>query len=186
MYDEQLDKITQRELNPIVNEKINLAHFHISDTVPHVSANDRTRWDSAADMPTATGSNDGLFSKEDKAKLDAIEDGANNYKLPDHLPASIITQDPNNRFFTDKERIALENKKNKNAIVTGTGFFNGTNGTIIEHEFENTSFSVSVIPTANPNGTVGDIWCIKTNKTVTVYCTGTGHIPFDYTLVYYD
>ena len=57
---------------------------------------------------------------------------------------------------------------NKNAIVTGTGFFNGTNGTIIEHEFENTSFSVSVIPTANPNGTVGDIWCVKTNKTVTV------------------
>ena len=39
----------------------------------------------------------------------------------------------------------------------------------IEHEFENTSFSVSVIPTANPNGTVGDIWCVKTNKTVTVY-----------------
>ena len=82
MYDEQLDKITQRELNPIVNEKINLAHFHISDTIPHVSANDRNRWDSAADMPTATGSNDGLFSKEDKAKLDAIEENANNYIHP--------------------------------------------------------------------------------------------------------
>ena len=82
MYDEQLDKITQRELNPIVNEKINLAHSHISDTVPHVSANDRTRWDSAADMQTATGSNDGLFSKEDKAKLDAIEENANNYIHP--------------------------------------------------------------------------------------------------------
>lgn len=82
MYDEQLDKITQRELNPIVNEKINLAHSHISDTVPHVSANDRNRWDSAADMPTATGSNDGLFSKEDKAKLDAIEENANNYIHP--------------------------------------------------------------------------------------------------------
>ena len=82
MYDEQLDKITQRELNPIVNEKINLAHSHISDTVPHVSTNDRNRWDSAADMPTATGSNDGLFSKEDKAKLDAIEENANNYIHP--------------------------------------------------------------------------------------------------------
>ena len=56
MYDEQLDKITQRELNPILNEKINLAHSHISDTVPHVSANDRKRWNRAADMPTATGS----------------------------------------------------------------------------------------------------------------------------------
>ena len=147
---------------------------------------EKMRWNSKLDTVPATSKVNGYMSKEDKAKLDAIEDGANNYKLPDHLPASIITQDPNNRFFTDKERIALENKKNKNAIVTGTGFFNGTNGTIIEHEFENTSFSVSVIPTANPNGTVGDIWCIKTNKTVTVYCTGTGHIPFDYTLVYYD
>lgn len=82
MYDEQLDKITQRELNPIVNEKINLAHSHISDTIPHVSANDRKRWDSAADMQTATGSNNGLFSKEDKAKLDAIEENANNYIHP--------------------------------------------------------------------------------------------------------
>ena len=82
MYDEQLDKITQRELNPILNEKINLAHSHISDTVPHVSANDRKRWNSAADMQTATGSNNGLFSKEDKAKLDAIEENANNYIHP--------------------------------------------------------------------------------------------------------
>ena len=82
MYDEQLDKITQRELNPIINEKINLAHSHISDTVPHVSTNDRKRWDSAADMQTATGSNNGLFSKEDKAKLDAIEENANNYIHP--------------------------------------------------------------------------------------------------------
>ena len=126
------------------------------------------------------------MSKEDKAKLDGIEEGANNYKLPATLPATMITQDPNNRFFTDKERIALENKKNKNSILTGTGFFNGTKGTVIEHEFENTSFSVSIIPTENPNGTVGEYWCIKTNKTVTVYCTGTGHIAFDYTLVYYD
>lgn len=82
MYDEQLDKITQRELNPIINEKINSAYSHISDTVPHVSANDRKRWNSAADMPTATGSNNGLFSKEDKAKLDAIEENANNYIHP--------------------------------------------------------------------------------------------------------
>ena len=82
MYDVQFDIIIQRECNPIVNEKLNLAHSHISDTVPHVSANDRTRWDSAADMPTATGSNDGLFSKEDKAKLDAIEENANNYIHP--------------------------------------------------------------------------------------------------------
>ena len=82
MYDEQLDKITQREINPIVNEKINTAYSHISDTVPHVSTTDRKRWNAAADMPNATGSNDGLMSKKDKAKLDAIEENANNYIHP--------------------------------------------------------------------------------------------------------
>ena len=151
-----------------------------------VTDKEKLKWNSKLDSAPATSEANGYMSKEDKAKLDGIEEGANNYKLPATLPATIITQDPNNRFFTDKERIALENKKNKNSILTGTGFFNGTKGTVIEHEFENTSFSVSIIPTENPNGTVGEYWCIKTNKTVTVYCTGTGHIAFDYTLVYYD
>ena len=81
-YDEQLDKITQRELNPIVNEKINLSYDHISDTVPHVSEIDRERWDAAADRGVASGSEDGLMSKEDKIKLDGIEEGANNYIHP--------------------------------------------------------------------------------------------------------
>ena len=147
---------------------------------------EKLKWNSKLDSTNATADANGAMSKEDKAKLDGIEEGANNYKLPASLPASIITQDPNNRFFTDKERVSLENKKNKNAILTGTGYFNGTAGTVIEHEYENTSFSVSIIPTANPNGTIGEYWCVKTNKTVTVYCTGTGRVPFDYTLVYYD
>ena len=81
-YDEQLDKITQRELNPIVNEKINLSYDHISDTVPHVSEIDRERWDAAADRGVVSGSEDGLMSKEDKIKLDGIEEGANNYIHP--------------------------------------------------------------------------------------------------------
>lgn len=151
-----------------------------------VSDEEKILWNSKLDSKPASHENNGYMSKEDKFKLDKIEDGANNYKLPSNLPPSIIAQDSNNRFFTDKERVSLENKKNKNSIVTGTGFFNSTKGTIIEHEFENTSFSVSIIPTENPKGMIGEIWCVKTNKIVTVYCNGTGHIPFDYTLIYYD
>lgn len=81
-YDEQLDKITQRELCPAINDKIDTSYEHISDTTPHVSETDRTRWDEAADRPTATGSYDGLMSKADKIKLDNIEEYANNYIHP--------------------------------------------------------------------------------------------------------
>lgn len=52
----------------------------------------------------ATIEKDGLMSKEDKAKLDGVDENANNYTHPEKHPASIITQDANNRFCTDTEK----------------------------------------------------------------------------------
>lgn len=52
----------------------------------------------------ATIEKDGLMSKEDKTKLDGIALKANNYIHPEKHPASIITQDTNNRFCTDTEK----------------------------------------------------------------------------------
>lgn len=143
-------------------------------------------WNNKATAVLADGDNNGLLTKEDKIKLDSIETGANNYHLPDTLPPSIIAQDPNNRFITDQEREQLGLKKDMSAFVVGTGIFNGTEGTIIRHEFGNTSFAVAITPTANPNGTVGEVWVRKTNTLVVVYCSGDGKIPFDYTLTYYN
>lgn len=43
------------------------------------------------DIANATNSTAGLMSATDKAKLDGIEDGANNYTHPENHPASMIT-----------------------------------------------------------------------------------------------
>jgi len=60
-------------------------------------------------------------------------------------------------------------------------------GTIIRHEFGNTSFAVAITPTVNPNGGLGEVWVKKTNTLVIVYCSGAGkNIEFDYTLTYYN
>jgi hypothetical protein len=48
-----------------------------------------------------------LISAADKAKLDGIEEHANNYTHPDSHPPSIIAQDAQNRFMTDEEREKL-------------------------------------------------------------------------------
>lgn len=152
-----------------------------------VSDDQIVSWNNKADAKMASDIEAGLMSKEDKIKLDSIAEGANNFKLPETLPASIIQQDPNSRFFTDQEREALNLKKNMASFLVGTGIFNGTDGTIINHEFGNTSFAVAITPTTNPNGGIGEIWVKKTNTLVVVYCSGSAqNITFDYTLTYYN
>lgn len=47
---------------------------------------------------------DGLMSKDDKAKLDGIQLAANNYVHPEEHDASIITEDETHRFATDAEK----------------------------------------------------------------------------------
>lgn len=144
-------------------------------------------WTNKAAAQLADAEHNGLMTKEDKAKLDGIAAGANNYHLPETLPPTIIKQDANNRFFTDQEREKLSLKKDMSAFVVGSGVFNGTEGTIINHSFGNTSFSVTITPTTNPNGQLGEYWVKKTNTLVVVYCSGAGkNIGFDYCLTYYN
>lgn len=81
-YNEQKDKITQRELNSVLNEKIDKANAHLEDDIVHITAGERDKWNNIANIATATSSENGLMSKEDKRKLDGIEDGANNYIHP--------------------------------------------------------------------------------------------------------
>ena len=52
----------------------------------------------------ATQSADGLMSKEDKKKLDGIEEGANKYVHPSSHPATIITEDDDHKFVTATEK----------------------------------------------------------------------------------
>lgn len=73
---------------------------------------------SSSNMPKATSTTDGKMSKEDKAKLDGIEAGANNYTLPATLPASMITQDDNHYFVTKYQNKKLQDLYNKGEMDT--------------------------------------------------------------------
>ena len=63
-------------------------------------------------IPNAVASgNAGLMSGADKTKLDGIATSANNYTHPANHTASIITQDVNNRFVTDAEKVVWSAKQ---------------------------------------------------------------------------
>ena len=81
-YSEQTDKVTQRELNSFLNDKINTSRDHVDDPVPHISEEEREKLNALGSMGTATPSTNGLMSAEDKEKLDSIEANANNYIHP--------------------------------------------------------------------------------------------------------
>lgn len=61
----------------------------------------------------ATVEQDGLMSKEDKAKLDGVAENANNYTHPTKHPATIITEDADNRFCTDAEKTKWNGKQDE-------------------------------------------------------------------------
>ncbi|WP_270166089.1 hypothetical protein [Paenibacillus sp. SYP-B4298] len=89
-----------------------LSGYGITDAAPssHVGAGGSAH-------AAATTSAAGFMSTADKAKLDGIAAGANNYTHPAAHPASIITQDANNRFVTDAEKSAW-NAKASTAVAT--------------------------------------------------------------------
>ena len=68
----------------------------------------------------ATPSVAGFMSNADKTKLDGIATGANNYTHPTNHPASIITQDANNRFVTDAEKTSWNAKVDASSVQTLT------------------------------------------------------------------
>ena len=75
-------------------------------------------------IPKATASSDGLMAKEDKAKLNTIEQGANKYIHPATHPASMITESSTKRFVSDTEKSkwnTVTNKADKTYVDTELG-----------------------------------------------------------------
>lgn len=74
-----------------------------------------TKWIvvSSNSIPNASTTADGKMSKEDKAKLDGIAAGANNYVLPATLPASMIVQDDDHYFVSKYQNSKLANLYNR-------------------------------------------------------------------------
>lgn len=73
---------------------------------------EKAAWNNKAEKTPATTAADGLMSKSDKAKLDGVAAGANNYVHPGSHPATMITEDSSHRFATDAEKSGWNNKAN--------------------------------------------------------------------------
>ena len=184
-YNDQLDKITQRELNINLNEKINLSYDHLSNNDIHITAEERKKWDDMAVGSTATSISNGLMSKEDKIKLDGIEENANNYVHPEHHTPDIITQDANNRFVTDAQIERWDGKKDADDFFCGQSIFNSTDGVIINHKMSGINFAFFYTITGDPTN-VGTVTIEKTPTSVTVFNSGSAKdVTFDFILIKY-
>lgn len=122
-YSEEKDKITERELTPELRERITLSFSHIRNNDMHVTPDERTNWNAAANMPDATKYIAGKMSSTDKIKLDAIEDKANNYIHPKSgVEYGIYTQ-----VKVDENGHVIEgfNPSKLNITVTNSELLNG-------------------------------------------------------------
>lgn len=86
----------------------------------HVSDAEKEYWNEKADNSLSTNINDGLMSKQDKMKLDTVEENANYYTHPENHDPSIISQDENNRFVTDQQIKSWDNKVEKDYLEKTT------------------------------------------------------------------
>jgi hypothetical protein len=70
-----------------------------------------------------------------------------------------------------------------NSFIKGTNTFNSTTGVTITHNIGNTNYYVSIIPTSNASGYLGEIYVKKNANNIIVYCSGTSTTTtFDYIL----
>lgn len=105
---------------------------HTGDNTIHVTAAERASWSNKVDKVTGKQLSTEDYLTAEKTKLAGIAAGANNYTHPANHPASIITQDANNRFVTDAEKAAWNaaetNAKNASIPKTSINTANGVVG----------------------------------------------------------
>lgn len=81
----------------------------------------------------------------------------------------------------------LSNKLDKNTPIYGSSQFNSSKGVVINHYLNTLNYNVSITPTSNPNGKLGEIWVEKDRKYCTVYCSGSTTVTtFDYLITQSD
>lgn len=88
-----------------------------------------------------------------------------------------------NLATTDKSSVVNainELKINGSYKLKGSSTFNSTTGVVISHSIGNTTYTVLLSPTANPNGFLGEVWIEKAANSFKVCCSGTATSTFDY------
>ena len=101
-YDPQKDSIGLNQLNTELANQLQDILYHLNKVSLHVSAEDRSKWDSKLDYGSdqvATYEANGLMSSFDKKKLDNIPENANHYVHPE---STVLTEGIYNTFKVDK------------------------------------------------------------------------------------
>lgn len=101
-----------------------------SDANKPVSSATQTALNGKVDKVSGKELSTNDYTDAEKLKLSGIAAGANNYVHPASHPASIITQDVNNRFVTDLEKAAWNGKSNLTLGTTSVTAYRGDLGTI--------------------------------------------------------
>ena len=81
-YDPDIDRLGFSELSSTLANTIRNNAAHTTNNDIHVTNQDKILWNTVSDLPEVTQLTKGYMSKEDKIKLDGIENGANNYVHP--------------------------------------------------------------------------------------------------------
>ena len=97
---------------------------------------------------TANSVIDGFMSREDKVKLDDIENGANKYIHPTSHPASMIVEDDNKRFLSTKLLNKLENISDQatnttSSSINGNIKINGVETKVYTHPSKHTANEIT-------------------------------------------
>ena len=114
--DLEIARVVGEAVDAIDKESVGLGNVdNTSDLDKPISTATQTalggKSDSGHAHGTATTSAAGFMSAADKTKLDGVATGATAYTHPANHPASIITQDADNRFVTDAEKAAWNSKE---------------------------------------------------------------------------
>lgn len=145
----------------------------------HASGSDNQ--DLSGLQPRETGK--GLYPNTDAAKLAGIEAGANNYVHPANHPASVITQDSNNRFVSDTEKTTWNGKQDALGFTpaaenhTHIGVYESANANIQAHV---TSAHAPSNAQKNSDITKGEIEARLTGEITTHSHPGGGSVPISW------
>lgn len=116
----------------------------------------------------ATNILDGLMSKEDKTKLDAIASGANKYIHPEFHIASMITEDGTHRWTTDSEKAIWGAKASTSPATTVSDGLMTSSDKIKVNTFYGVGLRSIMVSPTGAGATIVDT-LIKTDGTTTTH-----------------
>ncbi|NLE57155.1 MAG: hypothetical protein GX616_02255 [Planctomycetes bacterium] len=121
-----------------------------------------------------------------KAALKSYFDGLyNNYTLPAASASALGGIKVGANLNIDGSGV-LSASPSSPAGVGGASTFNGyTTGRVITHNLGNTNYHVSITPTADTSGMLGEVWVTKSADTCTVKNSGSSAAAFTYHIIPY-